>query len=1150
MLAQVLQTQSDVTVHWYQEPWGYGLLLLASVVLAIALGAVIARASKMEDSWWRFSLVFGTLLVSLVVLMVKWPPKYGVDLKGGTIIIGQVEKSALDSGTNTGSGDSMDPAKNFEIGDLIRLLKNRIDPTGLKEIVIKAQGDDKIEVVIPDVEANEAERIWKKMTTIGFLQFRIVATNLKEGPRAQELAREQSESPDLNIRRSRIVTDANSDGSTEVVARWYNLGRVAPSGTASEGTSLPYKYVPGPTAMVRDAATGKIVSPQLYSGVPGEDDFEMGKALKERAEAAGISQLQVLLLEPIESLRVDGEHVQTVFRDQQNFDPIVSFIMTSEGARRMGRFTEVYRASGQAKLQMGVVLDGNLMTAPSLNTPIAARGMIEGNFTLEEVEDLVTILNAGRIPVALKKDYISLDSIQSSLGEELKQKGIFAIVGSLAIVLVFMLIYYWEYSGAIACFVLLMNVVLVGALMMLVGQALTLTGLAGFVLTVGMSVDANVLIFERIREETEKGTAIRMAIRNGFDRAMSTIIDANVTTLITAVVLYVIGQEQIKSFAVVLILGILSSMFTAIFVARLIFDWLEKRRMIRSLRMFKIFDGKKMNVMGLSPVAVTVSLILIAVGIVAMFARGGGIFDYDLRGGSTARTVFVEKMDQFEITKQLAAMNIKDATGEPVQFSTAPLDSADYPSGTYFKIESTLALPDNDTASVDFEDLKAILKRQFGDKLLRLEVEASDITMTPIGGSAAPASSDAPATSDTKSSGTKTSDSLKSDASISSSRTFKASPGGQTQSRYYAALTWNSQQDGSQGAESETTEQAGGESAQDPASETTPGSETSALPDLPTIGNPALDQIPDLGTAGQAPDNTAVEDNVPIASQQMMASLTFTFKLPVASETVAGQLLAAANSMDIALAEENIIVKATDGGNRATKFDVQMQVPDQAAAEKIVQQVTTSLNSEPFFPSASSVGGQVAGQAQLQALGALLASLVGIVFYIYLRFQHIWFGLAAVVALLHDVLIVLGAIAISFWLFQYLGFLLIDNFKISLSVVAALLTVVGYSLNDTIVVFDRIREVRGRSQKFTADMINVSIGQTLSRTILTSLTTFVVVAILYGFGGDSIHAFAFALTVGILVGTYSSIFIASPVLLWLMNTKHIDIAPVGGTEEK
>ncbi|MBB75076.1 MAG: protein translocase subunit SecF [Planctomycetaceae bacterium] len=199
----------------------------------------------------------------------------------------------------------------------------------------------------------------------------------------------------------------------------------------------------------------------------------------------------------------------------------------------------------------------------------------------------------------------------------------------------------------------------------------------------------------------------------------------------------------------------------------------------------------------------------------------------------------------------------------------------------------------------------------------------------------------------------------------------------------------------------------------------------------------------------------------------------------------------------------------------------------------VVRQLKKSFAEEPIWLSSSTIGGRVAGDMQATAVAALFASLLGIVGYLWIRFQRVIYGLAAVVALLHDVLITLGAIALSAFVADYLGWLMIEEFKISLPMVAAFLTIVGYSLNDTIVVFDRIREVRGKSPSITEVMINTSINQTLRRTLLTSLTTLIVVVILYAFGGAGIHGFAFALVVGVMVGTYSSIFVASPALLWM-----------------
>jgi SecD/SecF fusion protein len=189
------------------------------------------------------------------------------------------------------------------------------------------------------------------------------------------------------------------------------------------------------------------------------------------------------------------------------------------------------------------------------------------------------------------------------------------------------------------------------------------------------------------------------------------------------------------------------------------------------------------------------------------------------------------------------------------------------------------------------------------------------------------------------------------------------------------------------------------------------------------------------------------------------------------------------------------------------------------------------------WTSSRDIGSQVAGDFQRYAIMAMVVSLLGIIGYVWWRFENLIYGLAAVIALVHDVLVTLGAIAISAWLTGVLGFLQIDEFKISLTVVAALLTIVGYSINDTIVIFDRIREVRGKSPDLTPAIINTSVNQTLSRTLLTSFTTWIVVVVLYFLGGPGVHAFAFCLVVGVLAGTYSTIYIASPILLWVTKTK-------------
>ncbi|MEM1063624.1 MAG: protein translocase subunit SecF, partial [Planctomycetota bacterium] len=201
---------------------------------------------------------------------------------------------------------------------------------------------------------------------------------------------------------------------------------------------------------------------------------------------------------------------------------------------------------------------------------------------------------------------------------------------------------------------------------------------------------------------------------------------------------------------------------------------------------------------------------------------------------------------------------------------------------------------------------------------------------------------------------------------------------------------------------------------------------------------------------------------------------------------------------------------------------------------KALESVRARFAAEPVFDEVNSFDTAVAGEMQVSAITAILASLVAIVGYLWLRFESVTFGLAAVVALVHDVLIVLGLLGLAATAAAGgLTVLGLEEFKINLPIIAAFLTIIGYSLNDTIVVFDRVREVKGRSSKLTADIVDRSLNQTLARTLLTSVTTFLVVIILYAFGGEGIHGFAFCLVCGVLVGTYSSLFVASPALLWL-----------------
>ena len=237
----------------------------------------------------------------------------------------------------------------------------------------------------------------------------------------------------------------------------------------------------------------------------------------------------------------------------------------------------------------------------------------------------------------------------------------------------------------------------------------------------------------------------------------------------------------------------------------------------------------------------------------------------------------------------------------------------------------------------------------------------------------------------------------------------------------------------------------------------------------------------------------------------------------------------------------------TGSGARYTDWAVRVAAVDEAALRDVLQSLETKLESTPLFPLASTIGGRVSSNMQLQAFLAVGISLIAMILYLWFRFQKPSYGIAAGIALIHDVLMTIGMIALSYYIVDYFpaiaAALKIDAFQINLTIVAALLTIIGFSVNDTIVTFDRLREIRGKSPQINAKMVNDSVNQTLSRTILTVITVFIVVLILYFYGGEGLHSFAFAFLVGIMVGTYSSIYIAAPVLLWLSGVSASTTAP-------
>jgi SecD/SecF fusion protein len=1084
LLAQV-STEPPATANdgISTEQWIALAISAAVLILPFVIAGPIARSLKMPDYATRIGFILLAVAASATVLAFG-KIGLGVDLRGGTILVYEIDPTK--SFAATADGEQTDTR--IASSQLIPSLIKRINPSGTQEIVIRPYGENQIEIIIPEVDQLEVDRIKRIIEQAGILRFAILA-NGRDHQRLIEIARTQASEASQRVRLATSLFE--EDGKTPI-GFWAAVDREK----QENRDGIRPLRVDVSNSILRNPSDGRLIElPPSAAGVDGT-----AKWMKDN----GLENIQVLMaVDP--DLDVTGEDIafSSTGYDRDG-SPLVRFKLTDQGSGIFLALTTNNAPDGQHRRQLGIVLDNILLSAPAIQSPISGDGQISGNFTTEEVEQLVQILEAGALPAALTKAPIAENQIDATLGADTIRKGLVAISVALGMVLVFMLFYY-RFIGIIACLALVLNLVMTLAVMILINQPLSLPGLAGLVLTVGMSVDANVLIFERIREELNKGAAARMSIRNGFARATTTIIDANLTTLITAIVLYAIGTDQIRGFAVTLILGILFSMFTAIYMSRTLFDIAERRGLL-SLSMsdmvnrFRsaVFGASGYDFMRLGPMALAMSGLLMVAGIGAIVARGGTILDIDFAGGSSVTFRLQEPAESTDAVRAIVAKSLASADAGKAEFTVNNVTMETAPKLTVFKVDSAIE---------SVETLKDLIGAGFeADGTLKLVTYEIEII---------------PA------------DSAQSRLSIGQATMLVAL---RAQDDAPAATAPPAEGDAATPAESPATEAAPAEAP--PAAADAPATETA--PTAPPATPPADDQTSEATTpppAARAPEvisrarvklgiEGSTEDTARINAKSLLEGIDRAAKSANVSIDLLGvELLPQGDQADQWSSESEL---------RFSEWEVGLPI-EFGPADEVMASLKQTLGSDPVWISSSSVGSRVAGDMINRALGAVFASLLCIVGYIWFRFQRVFYGLAAVAALVHDVVVTLGAIAVSYWLAGFLGFLLVDQFKISLTVVAALLTVIGYSLNDTIVVFDRIRETKGKSPRLTSEMVNTSINSTLSRTLLTSLTTLIVVVLLYFFGGEGIHAFAFSLVIGVTVGTYSSIFVASPILLWLVT---------------
>jgi SecD/SecF fusion protein len=710
--------------------------------------------------------------------------------------------------------------------------------------------------------------------------------------------------------------------------------------------------------------------------------------------------------------------------------PVVGFRFDPVGARLFSELTGTN--VGQS---LAIALDDKIITAPNIRTQISRQGTIDGGsdgFTGAELNYLISTLAAGSLPAQLADEPISERTVGPQLGQDNLRAGFLACIFGVCVVALFLIAYYYL-SGIVAMIAVLLNVVFILGAMAALNATFTLAGVAGIVLTIGMAVDANVLIFERLREEQLRGMGIRLSLRNAYDRAWSAILDGNVTTAITSFFLMWMGSEEVKGFGITLLLGIASSLFTSLFVTKTIFGLLVEKAGIQKLGSVPMsmpwWDrALRPNIdwMKLAPAFYAFSIVFMVVGLILFAVRWnqGRVLDVEFATGTAAQFELREpmKIDQLRGIILAASEKEQDKLPAPAVVSV----------GTDEKSYEVITPNDN------VSQVKEVLKGALQGKLNLQEPSKFEMVGATLG------------------------ESINRAVFPIEARTAT-----------FAGIT-----------PTDTRDHIGGAAI-------------------------VLKNLQPMLTA----DN--IEKRIDQQRLQAGAEQSGYKKFKV--ETFPDQNAA------VVLVSDDAIPYDRD----PEKWQAELAVP----AWRLVNE---AVNNPVELQKVTNFSPQVAGETQFQAIIALVASCLVIMAYIWVRFGNLRYGTATIVALLHDTLFVIAAIGVAHYLSEIALFrevLLLEPFRINLTVVAAILTVMGWSMNDTVVVFDRVRENRGKHGSVDRQLINDSINQTLSRTLLTGGTTLVTLIVMYFTGGPGIHGFTFSMVVGIIVGTYSSIAIASPLLL-------------------
>ncbi len=1079
--------------------------------------------------------------------------RQGIDLAGGTILVYEVDldktkrRQQTESSTNQAKTKAVaqddDGLTRFSSEDLQRLaeaLKRRIDPVDTRNVIIRPVGESRIEIIVPFTPSRKKEAgtedyvqfVKDVVSRVGVLEFRILAneTDDVEAVReATELVNGQADSdadkaakaglpPPSPVRREGYKVSVNAVEAENVKYEWIELGKeerefLGLNNAKSEVSDLGRKLA---------ASRGKAV---LHEGGRGERAEQSSMLLFSRKftkeqpakeEIGKDTEYYVLTrVSDLDQVRIGGDVTMTATADNPTGNWITRFRFNGVGDSKFGAMTSRNRpTTGQTIRNLAILLDDKIVSAPTVNTEIRGGGQIESkSATKDSVDRLVYILRSGALTAELKPNPVSENFVGPTLGRDTITKGLWSVGLSFLAVMAFMVVYY-RFAGAVACVALMINLLLTVGFMISVNAAFTLAGLAGIVLMLGMAVDANVLIYERVREEREKGANLLAAIRAGYDRALPTIIDTHVSSIFTAIVLFVFGNDNLKGFAVSLTVGLIISLFTSLFVTRLIFDfWLTKRWMT-DFRPMKLFARPNINFMGIRKQMFALTAFLTFAGLGLFLVRGNNGLNVDFRGGtvyggrlSEARGLSTTGgkpgiLDLLADAKQAEKLKVKDVIAVQDTDSTVKVGALRSENtykilyeGSVEPVVVTLSnKPAGDTPEEQRESLRVRASSMPDASVEQVIVSSLDTDL---------------ATGTSKSFTIRTTEKEKELVQVMLDRLLRDESG--------ASLM--------ETVKLKSTSVSGSTMLlefQEPTS--VAYAESLMKRQFRLVGREPQTGRPFLAEGVAAPTDSEQRKS------QIASGKYLQMRFDVAKNSEFKALADAVQNR-----ADGAKVSAVLGGIGIAAAESTNADEDRAALVRIADGFKATFEARPVPERLETFDAALATDTQAKAFYAIIASWVAILLYLWFRFGSWTFGLAAVLCLIHDLCFTLGAIALCHYLHILPVFgtvLQLQDFKIDLATVAALLTLIGYSVNDTIVVFDRIREVRGKNPLLTEKMINDSVNQTLSRTVLASLTVFLVVGVLYWFGGDGVHLFAFVMVVGVIVGTYSSIYIASPLLLF------------------